>query len=60
MPVNCWSEYCWISDGTFTAAAPVDHSGSFEMIDNFGQQDGFDSAGLGSGEQILLVCVNTE
>ncbi|KAJ9589006.1 hypothetical protein L9F63_017701 [Diploptera punctata] len=35
-------------DGTFGTTPQVDHTGSFEMIDNFGQQDGFDSAGLGS------------
>ncbi|PSN45007.1 Clathrin light chain [Blattella germanica] len=39
-------------DGSFvpqgSAPPQVDHSGSFEMIDNFGQQDGFESVGAGS------------
>ncbi|XP_066999746.1 clathrin light chain isoform X2 [Anabrus simplex] len=39
-------------DTTFgqPASAPsqVDHTGSFEMIDNFGQQEGFESVGMGS------------
>lgn len=41
-------------DGSFVqqGATPsqVDHMGSFEMIDNFGQQDGFESGGLTSGK----------
>jgi hypothetical protein len=41
-------------DGSFilqgSAAPQVDHMGSFEMIDNFGQQDGFESGGVGSGK----------
>ncbi|XP_069696384.1 clathrin light chain-like isoform X4 [Periplaneta americana] len=40
-------------DGSFipqgSALPQVDHTGSFEMIDNFGQQDGFESVGIGSG-----------
>ncbi|XP_069696387.1 clathrin light chain-like isoform X8 [Periplaneta americana] len=39
-------------DGSFipqgSALPQVDHTGSFEMIDNFGQQDGFESVGIGS------------
>lgn len=41
-----------IDDGSFiqqgSTPSQVDHMGSFEMIDNFGQQDGFESGGLTS------------
>jgi hypothetical protein len=41
-------------DGSFvpqgSAPPQIDHSGSFEMIDNFGQQDGFESGAIGSGK----------
>ncbi|XP_021924465.1 clathrin light chain isoform X6 [Zootermopsis nevadensis] len=41
-----------VEDGSFipqgSTLPQVDHTGSFEMIDNFGQQDGFESEGIGS------------
>jgi len=41
-------------DGSFvqhgSTPSQVDYTGSFEMIDNFGQQDGFESGGLASGK----------
>jgi hypothetical protein len=33
-----------------SAPPQMDHTGSFEMIDNFGQQDGFESGAIASGE----------
>lgn len=42
-------------DGQANNTMKVDSSGSFEMIDGFGQQDGFEPAkGSGSGMMLLV------